>query len=1171
MDQHSHSDSNDLQALHRRFHSIITLTTLISSINNNPQGGAHPKLARLSHLLTPIGKDKPQVDPVLDSYANLVARNFEVAATCYYNLNKTKDIASTGIAIVVNPEEDDGYHFLDTPDTCILVPDGTSPYSHQKPWDHISWIDPLPSHIATLKQYLAEYEQKQKPNERARQFFDFGPYMVTQCWPKMHRRIIHQSSQGFILNLGQITEEDVKDRFAFFQSIAATLPKRNDSALGILLVGMARDDQIEPLIMTPCGCPELSLRLTHILAAFGEIVGPSAKESNRLARDVYNEDTCWEFHQLLLTTLLSYGKALILLGKINDILQPNPTHRRKGKRTSTTVNINDLMQRREEYTERVMLCGRVLWRLAYSGVLHRHLTSLSADLDAPKSNKAELAIYQTYTNFHCVPIPGIVVEGDGIDREAGGEGDGIDCRAEGVGGVGDELREIIDDADLADLMGMTCKKWIRQQVTHWASLETISANVSTALNYREVSLIAMKHPCISNKAEVEPWETTVTDILATDQSSMDTDIPSAAAVINAIKNRTTFPAGSKWSPWWPNAIFYVFENKPCATFGTTVHCEAILASLVKFIPESQTENVKALIQNIEKNTIIAVSKQCCPACWELLNILRHHGVEFHVRGHHTTVHPVELPQWLPRDVMEELVIAVLPFDPLQASSKHTDALHLLVMQQASGHSGPAPDGLESHDFRDMDKRNRLDSTTRDEPGLDGDHPRVLVADNGASHLAHINLWSYNLNLRKDPLNNHIATVEGYLTEYKSLQTSKKDIITEGRLQSWFNLARNDIATRLPKQNNSALGILLVGMAQDDQIKPLIMAPCGRPELSSGLTHILATFREIVGPSAKESARLARDVYNEDTCWEFHQLLLATLLSYGKALVLLGKINDILQLNPTHRQKGKRTLTTTNINDLMQRREEYTEHVMLCGIVLWRLAYSGMLRRHLAVLRRGVILSAPMIDMGQLARYQLYTGFSHICVSPTDDCVMEGMDDDDDGCVGGDEDEEFQHIKDEAEESIELLYHKWLHLQASHWAVLDTVSVSARLSAPCGLKVSLIAVDHPNNKLRVEPWKTTVRDMLASGSPLSSTDTDILNAEAVIDTINRHVQLCMEEKARWLNPIFRAFENDPDGRTGSLILLHEIMVMMRQQRQVEYDFSLLMQDDSNAIRASACLL
>jgi hypothetical protein len=99
------------------------------------------------------------------------------------------------------------------------------------------------------------------------------------------------------------------------------------------------------------------------------------------------------------------------------------------------------------------------------------------------------------------------------------------------------------------------------------------------------------------------------------------------------------------------------------------------------------------------------------------------------------------------------VIAALPYDPPQDSSEHTDSLHLLVMQEASylptfqGHSGPTLDGLEPHDFGDVDKENRLGSMTQGEPGLDSGPARVLVADNGASHLANIDSWSYNLNLQ----------------------------------------------------------------------------------------------------------------------------------------------------------------------------------------------------------------------------------------------------------------------------------------------------------------------------------------------------------------------------------------------------------------------------------------
>ena len=54
-------------------------------------------------------------------------------------------------------------------------------------------------------------------------------------------------------------------------------------------------------------------------------------------------------------------------------------------------------------------------------------------------------------------------------------------------------------------------------------------------------------------------------------------------------------------------------------------------------------------------TIIAVSKWCCPVCWELLDILRNKCKRFHVRGQHATLFPIELPSWLSEDCMDEMI------------------------------------------------------------------------------------------------------------------------------------------------------------------------------------------------------------------------------------------------------------------------------------------------------------------------------------------------------------------------------------------------------------------------------------------------------------------------------------------------------------------------------------
>jgi hypothetical protein len=61
-----------------------------------------------------------------------------------------------------------------------------------------------------------------------------------------------------------------------------------------------------------------------------------------------------------------------------------------------------------------------------------------------------------------------------------------------------------------------------------------------------------------------------------------------------------------------------------------------------------------MTQNFDDSTT-AVSKPCCPVCWELLKILRNKAsTNFHVDGYHKTLSQVELPEWLPLKIVLKL-------------------------------------------------------------------------------------------------------------------------------------------------------------------------------------------------------------------------------------------------------------------------------------------------------------------------------------------------------------------------------------------------------------------------------------------------------------------------------------------------------------------------------------
>jgi hypothetical protein len=54
--------------------------------------------------------------------------------------------------------------------------------------------------------------------------------------------------------------------------------------------------------------------------------------------------------------------------------------------------------------------------------------------------------------------------------------------------------------------------------------------------------------------------------------------------------------------------------------------------------------------------MVAVSKLCCPICWELLDVLKGGSQDYSTRGHHYVMSPAGLPLWLPADVVQEMVV-----------------------------------------------------------------------------------------------------------------------------------------------------------------------------------------------------------------------------------------------------------------------------------------------------------------------------------------------------------------------------------------------------------------------------------------------------------------------------------------------------------------------------------
>src|SRR5882762_931034 len=164
--------------------------------------------------------------------------------------------------------------------------------------------DPLQNHIRTVEDYLARHKKLLDVNHRAMDENYFTLYLVVQCWRKMFRRIVDWSSQGYIFELSKVPVDKLKPKASY-----APHRNRHNHDLARIVLSMADKGQIRSLIMEPCGRPEWhSERLTNLLSTFTQL-----KHQTPQHHEMYNVNTCIEFHRLLLATLLAYGKALSTL------------------------------------------------------------------------------------------------------------------------------------------------------------------------------------------------------------------------------------------------------------------------------------------------------------------------------------------------------------------------------------------------------------------------------------------------------------------------------------------------------------------------------------------------------------------------------------------------------------------------------------------------------------------------------------------------------------------------------------------------------------------------------------------------------------------------------------------------------------------------------------------
>jgi hypothetical protein len=270
----------------------------------------------------------------------------------------------------------------------------------------------------------------------------------------MYRRYFQWWSWGFAYILGSLDEKSMREIFNSFSS-TTTPPPRKDSALAIMLANKSLLEFVSKEYRTPDGVQGEPPTFTRLCNALHEAENRS-----------FDADTHFEFHQLLVATILGYGRTLQALA--NAMTKPDD-----GTRGSSA--------------QQFLRFSRLLWRIAYSQSLTQHLEMLEAGHFLRLPSDHEEARYQSYAGFAETDESGI----------EGGEDEGSEMKDDLAQRLQVMRRTWLMYPNANYGMAKSFRKWMRIIVGHWGSHDAISSYCkSKGCDLRDfsISVVSVKSP-----------------------------------------------------------------------------------------------------------------------------------------------------------------------------------------------------------------------------------------------------------------------------------------------------------------------------------------------------------------------------------------------------------------------------------------------------------------------------------------------------------------------------------------------------------------------------------------------------------------------------------------------------------------------------------------------------
>jgi len=268
---------------------------------------------------------------------------------------------------------------------------------------------------------------------------------------------------------------------------------------------------------------------------------------------------------------------------------------------------------------------------------------------------------------------------------------------------------------------------------------------------------------------------------------------------------------------------------------------------------------------------------------------------------------------------------------------------------------------------------------------------------------------------------------------------------------------------------------------------------------------LANLRAICKESMESESLTPEKIYKKDTCFEFHELLLATLVGFRMSLKALSKAKKDKE------KKEKENLATEKEKIGLDGVHKAANNAWRFAILLWRIAYTPVLRCHISTIQ--CFICVPRGDPKDEALYNDVFD----CLKPMTPAPEEHVEDVED--VDGFEAEDVPELMLRPKESNSALYVRWIQIQVEHFEALKIVTSSARrVSVIEPIDVRLLSVRPPETC--ITHWDQTLEQLFQT-SDISNLEPH--NAKSMYGFLKDTVSRMRHEIKTWKCPkVMRMF-------------------------------------------------